>query len=50
MRYYVIRFSNGGFEEVAATRYIEDARAVLSNWYSGYISRDGEIIESKRIS
>lgn len=49
MRYNVVRFSNGGTEEVASCRYIEDARAVLERWYAGYIAANGEIIESKRM-
>lgn len=49
MRYFVIRVSaTGSHEEIAATRYIEDARAILERYYSGFIVTGGAIVESKR--
>lgn len=49
MRYYVIHHSGSRDYEIAATRYIEDARAILARYYAGYIISNGAILESKRI-
>ncbi len=50
MKYFVYRkLKTGGFGEIAQTRYLEDAKAVLSNWAQGYIAYGGEIVFSKKL-
>lgn len=49
MRYSIYRIAAGVKELVGTARYIEDARSILENWYSGFIEVNGKIVESKRL-
>lgn len=35
--------------ELGRTRYLEDAKKLLENWHSGYISHRGELVFKKNL-
>lgn len=47
--YIVYRKVRNGFRETARTEFIEDAKKVLTQWHSGYIIRDSDIVFSKNM-
>lgn len=51
MPFFIYRqLKSKSFELLGQTRYIEDAQAILQNWHSGYITANGEIIETKNFN
>lgn len=49
MNYHVIIERNGNWQTIAQCLFYEDAKKVLDNWHSGYISYNGEIVFQKNV-
>ncbi len=50
MPYKIFRqMADNSFLEIAQTKYLEDAEAILANWHSGMITDRGQIIQTKNL-
>ena len=53
MRYFIYREitlsdpEKSTYQQIGQTLFLADAEAILENWHSGYIIRDGNIVKSK---